>query len=47
MADWPQYQVPTSDLEPSIDIHSSVMNLHDRKKALWKSRPVNIRKWRQ
>ena len=32
MADWPQYQVPTSDLKPSIDIHLLVMNLHDQKK---------------
>ena len=39
--------VPTAKLEPSIGAISPVMDLHDRKKALWRSRPVDISQWRQ
>ena len=39
---WEQYQVPTAKLEPSIGTISPVVHLHGRKKALWRSRPVDI-----
>ena len=44
---WEQYQVPTAKFEPSIGTISPVVDLHGQKKALWRSRPVDISQWRQ
>ena len=42
---WEPYQIPTAKLEPSIGTNLPVVDLHCRKKALWKSRSVDISKY--
>ena len=39
--------VPIAKLEPSFDAISSAVELHGEQKALWKSIPIDISKWRQ
>ena len=40
-------QVFTTKLEPYIGVISPVMHLHDQKKVLRRSGPVDISHWRQ
>ena len=42
-----QYQVSTANLEPAKGTISPTVSLHDRQKALWKHRAVDIDQWRQ
>ena len=44
---WEQYQVPTTNVKPSICTISPVANLHGQQKELWKTIPVDISQWRQ
>ena len=39
---WEPYQIPTAKLEPSIGAISPFVDLHGWKKALWKSRSVDV-----
>ena len=44
---WESYQFLTAKLEPSLGAISPVVDLHDRQKAIWKSRSIDISQWRQ